>query len=88
MAVADILYFGLLAGVMLASTLVLLGQFLRQDLAGRHTTTRWPRRRASRPRQSPCRVTPARRASRPARRAACARALVAIGAACIVQQGG
>lgn len=40
MAVADILYFGLLAGVTLASTFVLLGQFLRGDLAGRSTTTR------------------------------------------------
>jgi hypothetical protein len=58
MAVADILYFGLLAGVMLASTLVLLGQFLRQDLAGGHTTTRWPRRRASRPRPSPAASRP------------------------------
>jgi hypothetical protein len=40
MAVADILYFGLLAGVTLGSTFVLLGQFLRGDLAGRSTTTR------------------------------------------------
>jgi hypothetical protein len=53
MAVADILYFGLLAGVMLASTVLLLGQFLRQDLAGGYTTTRRLRRRALRPRQSP-----------------------------------
>jgi hypothetical protein len=52
MAVADILYFGLLAGVMLASTILLLGQFLTGDLAGRCTTTRRLRRRASLPRQS------------------------------------
>jgi hypothetical protein len=52
MAVADILYFGLLAGVMLASTILLLGQFLSGDLTGRCTTTRRPRRRASLPRQN------------------------------------
>jgi hypothetical protein len=58
MAVADILYFGLLAGAMLASTLVLLGQFLRQDLAGGHMTTRRLRRRASRSRQNPAPARP------------------------------
>ncbi len=53
MAVADLLYFGLLAGVTLTSTFVLLAQFLRGDLAGHSTTTRRRYARSARPRRTP-----------------------------------
>ena len=60
MAIADILYFGLLAGVTLASTAVLLGQFLRGDLAGRSTTTRRRYARSAFPRRAPAAAQPPR----------------------------
>jgi hypothetical protein len=52
MDVADILYFGLLAGVTLASTGVLLGQFLRGDFAGRGEMTHRHYAGVARPRRS------------------------------------
>lgn len=67
MAVADILYFGLLAGVMLASTILLLRQFLTGDLAGRCTTAGSAGARHSRAR-APRHTRKTRVASGPRRR--------------------
>jgi hypothetical protein len=74
MIVADILYFGAIAGAMLFSSVVLLRQFLRGDLT-EGTAMRWrytsrrPRRRRPQASKAPAHRGPPSRGSAPRHRA-------------------